>query len=768
MQEEGPGSGSVVVAFLSCGFFSSLSYWLRNAWAAFFGYISMLVSIALMNINGWPHTGQVVILPQTLWSLLILSANGAVSPQLKIYLSVATLISALVVSLQLHMVAQVAPTAMAGVAASILYTRGKAKGAEIGRQALQLVLGASLAFHIANELTLMWQEPSHSESAGYSILKAGFFAIIGYASAGSYDQMNDHLKVVSEGLAVSNTPIVVLDEGMQIIWANRAAGELLKPIKPSSEELKHRKLVDMLSFADSLSRHHLLAVLGVEAEDETEDEVKDKDENLWSADGKGVAQLVNRSGETLVMHVSSNTVSTGASQHSVVSFNDLTVMQRCQKALAQADYEAAQNKMKTDMMASLSHELRTPLQGVMGVTSMLLMDVMPESPEHNSFGEGLSTIMASSRLLLTLINNLLDDRKIKANMSEKMEMSPVDIVQCMSDAAGFVHPYALINEVKIDAMHFPSTCVSGNSLRLQQVLINLLSNAVKYTSKLVKLEVQVISYAKAIEVAKSAVASDIMHMDEEQCKVLERNVDARGADEFVVVTVRDCGKGIPDGEGHKLFGEFSQLSTTLKSSAKSNPGQPLGTGLGLSLCYEFITNMQGHIWASNVEGGGGCEFSFCLAKSGLGSVPLSRKGSKSLEGMKSLNQLPDELIANLNVLVVDDNRINIRVLTQMLKRVGVLNVQSAENGRKAWELLQSQPEMLHEAGHIIFTDLQMPEVDGYELTEMIRDAGSSVHIVALTADNSQTIVDRILKSGADDILTKPIVFNTLKEFLHCP
>lgn len=286
------------------------------------------------------------------------------------------------------------------------------------------------------------------------------------------------------------------------------------------------------------------------------------------------------------------------SKNYVVVFRDLTAERNADEARRQVEKEAAASRAKTEMMCMLSHEFRTPLQGIMGVVSTSLLDFKEGSPIH----EQLSTIAASSKLLLTLINNVLDLGKIEADMMQELELASMAIDPSIRDAIVFCQHFAMINEVKVTLEYDLNQLrgqsrltVLANRLRVEQILINLLSNAIKYTGMgtEVTLGIRRCSASEAYTEALTSGASDLKLQPRENAESLLRDTDS-GA-HVVVLTIRDQGRGIPDEEMGLLFQEFTQLQVSKDEDSKYGIagklhaiGQSSGSGLGLSLVLKFL------------------------------------------------------------------------------------------------------------------------------------------------------------------------------------
>jgi len=488
----------------------------------------------------------------------------------------------------------------------------------------------------------------------------------------------------------------------------------------------------------------------------------------------------------------------------VIALKDITEAEALKAAQHSAEQEALMAKAMKESMETLTHELRTPLQGIMGVCSMLVCDSTLNL--HHEAKESLDIIMASSSLLLVLINNLLDVRKCDANMMENFELTPTLSLAPIQDSADFCRPLAKISGLTIDietqyyhqlsrdeeqisSIMTPPPVILANALRLQQVIINLISNAIKYTPNgsriLVETKTSTLGQVRAMTQTALAVGPEKNRDDDKENEGAEDRP-------VLVISVRDSGPGIATGQGHLLFRKFAQLDnkpqqshpTTTTATIQRRPssvGQPAGTGLGLNLCLRFVQLMNGNIWVHNNEVGRGATFSFYIPimegpnlPDGMPRIASSHSLQELQQQQQHPNNMPDRSLAplsektcnsGLRVLVVDDILINRKVLDRMLRKIGVHSVMVAESGEDALVILETNDFDL------IISDLQMPGgMSGLELSETIRtmqfkSSRRRPMIVGLTADTSPDLYGRCMESGMVDVIHKPITVGDLHETL---
>ncbi|MBK4731336.1 PAS domain S-box protein [Oxynema sp. CENA135] len=402
---------------------------------------------------------------------------------------------------------------------------------------------------------------------------------------------------------------------------------------------------------------------------------------------------------------------TGEVQQILGIANDITDRKQAELELQKAKAEAdSANQAKSQFLANISHELRTPLNAILGFTQ--LMQRYPKlSPE---IVKNLQTIYYSGEHLLTLINQILDLSKIEARKME-IEENPCDLHQLLEELENMFAIKAQSREIdfviEVDSK-IPQYCILDRN-KLSEVLTNLLSNAFKFTQE----------------------GSVVL-------KVKRKKSDKSKKNSYLVsFQVTDTGCGIASEELEAIFEPFVQ--------AKSTTVFQKGTGLGLTISYQFVRLMGGSLSVDSTVGRGS-KFSF--------TIPVTAANPNEVKP-RSLNHQVIGLAPNQPkycILVVDDLLENRLLVTQLLRPVG-LEVYEASNGSEAIDLWQQCNPQL------IFMDLMMPELDGYEVTKEIRKRENArgdrsipaTKIIAFTALAMQADLDRARQVGCDDFLTKP-------------
>lgn len=357
-------------------------------------------------------------------------------------------------------------------------------------------------------------------------------------------------------------------------------------------------------------------------------------------------------------------------------------------------------KSKTDFLSTMSHELRTPLNSVIGMSNVLLNDKPNKEQKEN-----LDVLKFSAESLLSLINNILDFNKIDSGKIE-LESIPFDISTLIRNAcAGFgskAGEKGINYHVQVDRQ-IGKQQVIGDPTRLVQIIFNLVSNAIKFTNK------------GMVEV-----------------RAIVRRKNQNGI--IIRFSVKDTGIGISPEKQKIIFEPFLQAS----KSITRNFG---GTGLGLSIVKHLLEQMGSKIVIDS-EVGKGTRFYFDIK---YATTELNANSRIHIQE-KEVN------IDQLKILLAEDNAMNILFMKKLLSTWNT-QIVIAENGEEAVRLATEN------YFDVILMDLNMPVMDGYTATKMIREiedsAKSNVHIIALTASASDEVRDKIEECEMNDYLSKP-------------
>lgn len=368
------------------------------------------------------------------------------------------------------------------------------------------------------------------------------------------------------------------------------------------------------------------------------------------------------------------------------------------------------NLAKSRFMATISHEIRTPLAGILGYC-----EILNQQRVNDQQKESIDTIQYCANQLLGLVNNLLDLSRIEVGQIE-INNKVFNLRNMINKTVASVQPR--IKEKKLDfsleiRADIPEN-IKGDELRIRQILSNLLVNAVKYTDE----------GKISLAVSRASVSSY------EEASILP-----------LQISVYDTGIGIQENQIERLFEPFIQADSTAG-----------GTGLGLSISKHLAEVMGGHLWYEPNQDGGSV-FSFILS---LQQVTLEQIEESKINYKNSV-------LHNLRrtVLLVEDMKINRKLVKFMLQDIGY-DVLTAANGQACIELLDTiRPD-------VILMDMQMPVMDGYAATAIIRQSSewNDIPVIALTAYAMKSDIDKCLQAGCNYYLSKPFTQEQLHQVLE--
>lgn len=371
--------------------------------------------------------------------------------------------------------------------------------------------------------------------------------------------------------------------------------------------------------------------------------------------------------------------------------------------LARARAEESERSTK-EFVAMINHELRTPLNGLLG-SAELLADTHLDGEQSVL----LSNLIHSGGLLRHIINDILDFSKMSAGM---MELIPTrfEWTEIRDMLTGVFEPRANekgigFNFIELNTM--PEAFI-GDRERISQVLVNLVGNAIKFTHQ-----------------GRVSIEADWQN----------------GQASF---RVRDTGIGIDQDSMAQLFDPFVQADRTAKRNYE-------GTGLGLAICRRLVDMMQGELTVVSSKGVGS-EFRVI--------IPLTIAKASNIDMEQAVEETSkSKPLDSLSILVVDDIRMNQVIINQMLKKFSI-TPDIAVNGIEAIKAVADAEY------DIVFMDCRMPEMDGFEATEYLREQSYTMPIIALTAGTTLEEREKCIVCGMDDILTKPYTAQDLKLMLE--
>lgn len=375
----------------------------------------------------------------------------------------------------------------------------------------------------------------------------------------------------------------------------------------------------------------------------------------------------------------------------------------------------AANQAKSEFLAQISHELRTPMNGVIGMLDMALDREL--SPELN---EQLHTAQNCAYNLLSLLNDILDLSKIEAGKMT-LEKIPLDVRALVADCIKVHQPKASENSVSLETETTPDLPqqILGDPLRIRQILENLVSNAVKFT--------------------------------EHGTVVVRTGGKFTAPGRFLLeIQVQDSGTGIPADKLLHIFNKFTQADGTV--SRKFG-----GTGLGLAITRSLAELHGGEVHVES-DLGRGSTFTVTLpCEAGVGTTLES--------AAPAVAPAPVDARGGVRILVVEDNHVNQKVVTAVLRKRG-FSIELANDGQEALQKLETSDTF-----DLVLMDVQMPVLDGLEATRLIRKEPrwNSLPIVAMTAHAMNGDKERCLEAGMNGYISKPVhpslLLSTVDEFI---
>ena len=390
------------------------------------------------------------------------------------------------------------------------------------------------------------------------------------------------------------------------------------------------------------------------------------------------------------------------------------------------------NKAKSLFLSSMSHDIRTPMNGIIGMTQI----AMKYRDDPDKVQDCLEKIDESSKHLLGLINEVLDMSKIESGNTE-LHNEKTDLIKILEGVADMCRPTVQEKEQKfvLEIQEMKNVCVYVDPVRLRQVLINLVSNAVKYTPEKGCVEV----FAQQVECTRKGIG-------------------------IYRIVVKDNGIGMSEEFQKKLFEPFSREDNSMTNVTQ-------GTGLGLSIAKSILTMMGGSIEVDSVQGKG-TTFTVMLQlqlaktdgeeKENSGNVQNADTEAKAADSSGKSERMRFD---GHRILLAEDNELNQEIAYELLTETGLI-VDTVKDGKEAVEALEKHPALYE----LVFMDIQMPRMNGYEAARTIRTLPAEwlrkIPIIAMTANVFQEDLEKAIDSGMNGHVTKPIDMNAVCEVLE--
>ncbi len=499
--------------------------------------------------------------------------------------------------------------------------------------------------------------------------------------------------------------VLILDERFQILDSNPAMRQIFREIDAG---VTGKSLLSIYNGDGKKSLHKLLRQKGISTTELTTE--IEGEQHYFEVN---IKPFLNRE---------------GTKKGYFLIFRDITENKQTEAEIIRSREEAeAASKAKSDFLAHMSHEIRTPLNGIIGFVDLLMKTEL--NPRQNQY---LSTVQSSARSLLGIVNDILDLSKIEAGKLE-LDTEKTDLLelctQTMDMFAWQARRQKLEMKCHLDADVPRHVMVDG--VRLRQVIVNLVGNALKFTEEG---EVEL-----RVEVAEPAEGSRVM----------------------LRFLIRDTGIGIAEKNQKRIFESFAQEDTS--STRKFS-----GTGLGLAISNRLLALMESHLQLES-EPGKGSTFFFDLPAEAVGDEVIGKQNESLLrdfeEGAPEKEAVEEETAISTDsfkVLVAEDNPVNTLLVRSVIKRsFPGADIIEAGNGKKAVDYFES------EEPDLVFMDIQMPEMNGYEATAKMREfeekQEKKTPIVALTAGTIKGEKEKCLAAGMDDYLSKPVLPESIEK-----
>lgn len=522
----------------------------------------------------------------------------------------------------------------------------------------------------------------------------------------------------------NETKIVESEEKFKLIANNIPGTVYLSKFDAFSTKIfLNDEILNLTGYSKSEFIEHNLSFLSLIHPDDKDEVINNQIDNLQNGMPlHNIYRIRRKSGEFIWVEEFGDVIKRGDEIEFVGGiYFDITNKKETEDAIKAKQLAEAQNKSKSDFLANMSHEIRTPLNGIIGFTHLLMKTELGEIQEKY-----MTTINQSAHSLLEIINDILDFSKIEAGKLE-LFIDLYDIKKVLGQVFDLIVYESNQKNLQLELNVDPDVpkYIWTDIVRIKQILINLLSNAVKFTNVgSIKLNVSVLEKGK-----------------NNNC--------------IIRFSVIDTGIGILEKNQKKIFKAFSQedSSTTRKFG---------GTGLGLTISNQLLALMDSKLQLeSKIDTGSNFFFDLNLKTS---NQSINEKYNAELKKI-NLELSSKNLTSNhknITFMIVEDNKVNMLLLKTIIKNLyNTAYIYECENGYDA----VSQFENINP--DLVFMDIQMPIMNGYETTKAIRNTitGKDIPIIAVTAGAEKEERNKCLSAGMDDYISKPIMKGIVEEAL---
>lgn len=404
--------------------------------------------------------------------------------------------------------------------------------------------------------------------------------------------------------------------------------------------------------------------------------------------------------------------------HFVAVKTDITEVKKINQELLQAKIHAEESdRLKSAFLANMSHEIRTPMNGILGFAELLKEpDLSGEQQKYF-----ISIIEKSGARMLSIINDIVDISKIESGQM-RIEKRETNINEQLDYIYNFFKPEVEAKGISLSlktALPVNDVNMFADSEKIYAILTNLVKNAIKYTNE------GNIEFGYVVKNAPKTEGID--------------------SEYFLEFFVRDSGIGIPEDRRDAIFERFIQADILDKMARQ-------GAGLGLAISKAYIEMMGGKIWVES-EIGKGSTFYFTL--------PFSPTASNTNRHESQITKLAEDIqIRKRKILIVEDDQSSYELLSIEIGKY-CSEILIAKTGNEAIEVFRNNPDI-----DLIFMDIQMPEMSGYEVTWQIRQFNKEVLIIALTAFALSGDKNKALDAGCTDYVSKPLLKSELIELIN--